>query len=166
HMELSQIVAIVIAAVVILGAIGWLIYTRKRSERLQGHFGTEYDRRVTELHGDRRRAEAELTEREARVQKLKLRPLSSSDHAKFVEQWRMCQATFVDDPAGAVDEADQLVSDIMRARGYTIDERNDRVADLCAAYPNRASDFREANDVLIEHRRGAASTEDLRKAFV
>ena len=144
-MELSQIVAIVIAAVVILGAIGWLIYTRKRSERLQGHFGPEYDRRVTELHGDRRRAEAELTEREARVQKLKLRPLSSLDRAKFVEQWRTWQARFVDDPARAVNDADQLVS---------------------AAYPNRASDFREANDVWIKHPRSVRSTEDLKGAFV
>jgi hypothetical protein len=165
-MELWQIVAIVIAAIVILEAIGWLIYTRKRSERLRGHFGPEYDRRVTELHGDRRSAESELTEREARVQKLKLRPLSTSDRSTFVEQWRIGQARFVDDPVGAVNDADQLVSDIMHARGYTIDERNDRVADLCAAYPTRASDFREANDVLIKHRRGTASTEDLRRAFV
>jgi len=165
-MELWQISAIVIAAVAIFGAIGWLIYTRKRSERLRGHFGPEYDRRVTELHGDHRRAEAELTEREARVQKLKLRPLSSTDRATFVEEWRICQARFVDDPAGAVNDADQLVGDIMHARGYTIDERNDRWADLCAAYPKRASDVRDANDILLKHRRGAASTEDLRRAFV
>jgi len=165
-MQLSQIVAIVITAVVVIGAIGWLIYTRKRSERLRGHFGPEYDRRVTELQGNRRRAEAELTEREARVQKLKLQPLSSVDHAKFVEEWRICQARFVDDPAEAVDCADELLSDIMHARGYTIDERSDRLADLCAAYPRRASDFRDANDILTKHRRGAASTEDLRVAFV
>jgi hypothetical protein len=165
-MELSQIVAIVIAAVVILGAIGWFIYTRKRSERLRSHFGPEYDRRVTELHGNRRRAEAELTGREARVQKLTLHPLSSADRAEFVEEWRTCQAQFVDDPAGAVDCADQLLSDIMHARGYTVDERSDRLADLCAAYPRRASDFRDANDVLMKYHRGAASTEDLRRAFV
>jgi hypothetical protein len=165
-MELWQTVALTVAVVVILAAIGWLIYTRKRSERLRAHFGPEYDRRVDELHGNRTRAETELTEREARVQKLTLRPLSHSDRTAFVEQWRIVQARFVDDPAGAVNDADRLVGDIMRARGYTMDERSDRLADLCAAYPQRASDFREANDVFIRHRSGNASTEDLRRAFV
>src|SRR5262249_49585442 len=117
-MQTSQIVAIVVVAIAILAAIGWLLYTRRRSERLRGHFGTEYDRRVTELEGDRRRAEAELTEREARVQKLQRRPLTSSERATFINEWRRCQARFVDDPEGAVDEADQLLSDIMHARGY------------------------------------------------
>jgi len=166
YMELWQTVAIVVAAVVILAAIGWLIYTRKRSERLRAHFGPEYDRRVEELDGNRFRAESDLTQREARVQKLKLRPLSGTDRAKFIEQWRMCQARFVDDPAGAVTDADQLVGEIMYARGYTVDERSDRLADLCSAYPQRASDFRETNEIFLRNRRGTATTEDLRKAFV
>jgi len=97
-MQTWQIVAIAIAVIAILAAIGWLVYTRKRSERLRDHFGTEYDRRVSELEGNRRRAEAELTEREARVQELKHQPLSSSERTRFIEEWRICQARFVDDP--------------------------------------------------------------------
>jgi len=159
-------IAIGVVAIAILAAIGWLIYTRKRSERLRDHFGTEYDRRVSELEGDRRRAEAELTEREARVQKLKHRPLTSSERVRFIDEWRMCQARFVDDPPGAVDDADQLLSDIMRARGYAIEDRNDRLADLCAAYPDRADDFRQTHAIFIKHHSGNASTEELRKAFV
>ena len=165
-MQTLQIVAIAIVVIAVLAAIGWLVYTRKRSERLRDHFGTEYDRRVSELEGDRRRAEAELTEREARVQELKHRPLSSSDRFRFIDEWRQCQARFVDDPAGAVDDADQLLSDIMHARGYSIDDRNDRLADLCTAYPDRASDFRETHALFIKNRSGNASTEELRKAFV
>jgi len=166
NMQTLQIVAIAIVVIAVLAAIGWLVYTRKRSERLRDHFGTEYDRRVSELEGDRRRAEAELTEREARVQELKHRPLSSSERARLIEEWRRCQARFVDDPEGAVDDADQLLSDIMRTRGYRIEDRNDRLADLCAAYPDRASDFRQTNELFIKHRSGNASTEELRKAFV
>ena len=165
-MQTSQIVAIVVVAIAILAAIGWLLYTRRRSERLRGHFGTEYDRRVTELEGDQRRAETELTEREARVQKVKHQPLSSSERSRFIHEWRICQARFVDDPAGAVDDADQLLSDIMHARGYSIDDRNDRLADLCAAYPDRASDFRQTHELFIKSQSGNASTEELRKAFV
>ena len=165
-MQTWQIVAIAIAVIAILAAIGWLVYTRKRSEHLRDHFGTEYDRRVSELEGNRRRAEAELTEREARVQELKHQPLSSSERARFIQEWRICQARFVDDPAGAVDDADQLLSDIMHTRGYRIEDRNDRLADLCAAYPDHASDFRQTNELFIKHRSGNASTEELRRAFV
>src|SRR5262245_23492373 len=158
-MELWQTVAIGLAVVAIIAAVAWLIYTNKRSERLRAHFGDEYDRRVSELSGNRRRAEAELTQREARVQNIKLRPLSSSDRDNFIGQWRMCQARFVDDPEGAVNDADHLLNDIMHARGYPIEERSDRLADLCAAYPDRASDFRDAHEVFTKHRRGTASTE-------
>jgi hypothetical protein len=65
-----------------------------------------------------------------------------------------------------VEDADRLVTEIMRARGYGMEEHDDRLADLCAAYPERASDFRAADAVLIEHRRHNATTEDLRRAFV
>jgi len=165
-MEVWQIVTICVVAAVIVAAIGFAVYGRKRSEHFRRRYGPEYDRRVSELRGDRRRAESELVKREGRVRSLQHRPLTPIERAKFVEQWRMCQAQFVDEPENAVRCADQLVSDIMHARGYSIEAADDRLADLCAAYPSRASHFREANEVVMLHRRGNASTEDLRKAFV
>ena len=165
-MELWQTVGLAIAVIVIIAAIGWLVYTRKRSEHLRERFGPEYDRRVVELEGDRSRAEKELKEREARIHRLTLHPLSNTDRIEFVNQWRKCQAKFVDDPAGAVSDADVLLTDILHARGYTTQDRDERLADFCAAYPQRAFDFREANESFIKHRRGIASTEDLRRAFL
>ena len=164
-MQTWQIVAICVAAIAVLAAVGWVMYDRSRSRRIRDHFGPEYDRRVTEL-GNRRRAESELAHREARVLELKSRPLSISDRTRFSDEWRMCQARFVDDPAGAVDDADRLVGEIMRARGYAMDDPSERLSDVCAAYPDRASDYRQANDSLASHLGGQASTEDLRKAFV
>jgi hypothetical protein len=165
-MDVWEIVAIAVAAIVLLAAVGWLMYTRKRSVRLRNRFGLEYDRRVSEMEGNRREAESELLEGESRIHRLKSRPLSKPDRMKFAEQWRECQARFVDDPAGAASEADQLVDRIMHTRGYKMDNPEDRLADICAAYPARAADFRGAHEVLLRHRRGEASTEDLRKAFV
>jgi hypothetical protein len=83
-----------------------------------------------------------------------------------MDEWRLCQARFVDDPAGAVTEADRILTEIMRSRGYTVDNSYDRLADICAAYPNTAPAYREANDILTRNRRHDASTEELRKAFV
>jgi hypothetical protein len=164
-MQTWQMVAIGVAAIVIIAAVGWVIYEQSRSRRMRDRFGSEYDRRVAEV-GNRRRAESELAHREARVRELKSQPLSMSDRTRFSDEWRICQAKFVDDPEGAVEDADRLVGEIMHARGYAMKDPSDRLADVCAAYPDRASDYREANDILINHRRGQASTEDLRKAFV
>ena len=78
----------------------------------------------------------------------------------------MCQAQFVDDPSGAVDRADQLLVDIMRMRGYAIDNPYERMMDIAAAYPNHAAKYREAGQILARHRRSEASTEELRTAFL
>jgi len=58
-------VVIVIAAVVIVALATAMFMGRRRTERLQGRFGPEYDRTVEEADG-RRAAERELTEREKR----------------------------------------------------------------------------------------------------
>jgi hypothetical protein len=163
-MQVWQIIAICVA-VAILAFAGWWIYERNRSTRLRGRLGSEYDRLVATF-GDRRRAESELARSETRVRKLKVRALSASGRENFLDQWRLCQARFVDDPAGAVEEADRILIDIMRARGYAVDDPYVRLTDICAAYPHHASAYHEANDIMIQYRRGESSTEGLRKAFI
>jgi hypothetical protein len=163
-MQTWQMVAIGVAILVVAAAV-WLVYQRNRTQRLRERFGPEYDRRIAEL-GSRGKAEAELARSEARVEKLKARPLSMSDRTRLLSEWRLCQARFVDDPAGAVNDADRIVSDVMHARGFAVDDPYQRVTDVCAAYPDHAPAYREANDVMVEHRRGHSSTEDLRKAFI
>ena len=106
---------------VIVGAI-LVFYLQRRTEKLRQHFSLEYDRAVAE-GGDRRHAEARLEERTERVKKLHLRPLTAEDRARFTEQWDRVQAHFVDTPAGAVAEADQLNGDLMAACGSTEDLR-------------------------------------------
>ena len=166
-MDNSQVVAIAVGVVIILvlAAIGWMVYSNRRSRHLRDHFGSEYERAVAET-GDRRRAEAELAQREQRVRKLDIRPLSVSDRQRYSQQWMQCQAQFVDDPAGAVNAADELLTEVIRARGYAADNPYDRIADISAAYPQQAPGYRLADELQTRYRRGEGSTEDLRKAFV
>jgi hypothetical protein len=116
--------------------------------------------------GDRRRAESDLTKSEQRAKKLSVQPLSASDRMRYLDEWRVCQARFVDDPPGALDDADSILTNIMRSRGLSGDDPDERLIDVCAAYPNHSSAFRESHDIMERHHRGTATTEDLRKAFV
>jgi hypothetical protein len=163
-MQTWQIVAIC-AVIVVIAAIGYLVYLQRRSRHLRQHFGTEYDRTISDI-GDRRRAESELARREAHVRNLDIRPLSASDRVRFTERWQLCQAQFVDDPEGAVSEAEDMVGEIMRSRGYANETFEERIADVSAAYPDRASDYRTASEIAQRQRHGMVSTEELRKAFV
>ena len=166
-MQPWEIAATIIAVIVVLAIVGWVVYDRKRRQHLREHFGPEYDRTVAEL-GDKRRAESDLSRREAHISKVKIRPLTVSDRQKFSEQWRSCQARFVDDPLGAVREADDLVTDIMRARGYSFESHQERLEDISAAHPSHIEHCRLAEAVVLatKQRPGPFSTEDLRKAFV
>jgi hypothetical protein len=164
-MELWQIAVLVVATLVVAAAVGWLIYDRNRSRHLRDHFGSEYDRTVTEL-GDRRRAEANLRNREARVDKLDIRPLSASDRQRFQAEWMAGQSRFVDDPVDAVYRADELVLEIMRVRGYPAHDVLERFEDISASYPWVATDYREARAIVARHREGNATTEEMRRAMV
>ena len=160
-----QIAAIAIVAVVVLAAIGLFVARWRRTQHLRHHFGPEYNRTIADV-GNRRAAESELARSEERIKNLEIRPLSVSDKQRFRDQWVQCQAQFVDDPAGAVNAADGLLTDVLRARGYAADNPYDRMADLSAAYPRHATRYRFAEDLVTRHRRGQGSTEDLRRAFV
>lgn len=155
----------VLVAVVLIGAVAWITFSRVRSQRLRERFGPEYDRTVR-TEGTVRKAEAELDARARRVKSLHIRPLSPSDTTRFDTAWRAVQARFVDDPQGAVTEADRLVGEAMAARGYPVGEFEQRVADISVDHPDVVVNYRAAREIAQQHAQGRASTEDLRQAMV
>ena len=163
-MDTVSIVAIVVGLAVV-GLVAWYLWQRRRTGDLRARYGPEYSRAVSET-GDRRRAEAELLKRQERVEHLDIRPLTAEQRDRFVEQWRAVQARFVDDPKGAVTDADRLVEEVMKARGYPVAEFDQRAADLSVHHPRVVENYRAARDIALRHRRGEASTEDLRQAMV
>jgi hypothetical protein len=163
-MDQGTMIAIVVG-VLVLAVIGWLVWQRQRSEQLKARYGPEYTRTVNEL-GDTRRAESELIKRQERVAALDIRPLSAAQQTRFQQQWRVVQTRFVDDPKGAVTDADALVEDAMRTRGYPVSDFDQRAADLSVHHPRVVENYRAARDIAHRHRRGEATTEDLRQAMV
>jgi hypothetical protein len=114
-MDSQMIAGVVVVALIVVAA--YLLYRKSQSDRLAHRFGPEYGRVVEEL-GSREKAETELMTREKRVGSLKIVPLNPEDAVKFGQAWRGLQAKFVDDPRGAVAEADQLVRELLLKRGY------------------------------------------------
>lgn len=160
--------AAIILSVVILAAIVVIAFIwskRKQSQRLRENFGPEYDRAVRAA-GDPVRAEKELETRQKRVESFKLRPLSVEDRNRFVVRWQGIQALFVDEPSRAVQEANQMVKDVMQARGYPVGDFQQRAADLSVHYPKLIENYRLAKDCADRNARGQTNTEELRKALV
>ena len=155
----------VLIAVVLIGAVAWITLSRVRTQRLRERFGPEYDHTV-HTEGTLRKAEAALEARAKRVASLHIHPLSQADAERFDQSWRGIQARFVDDPHGAVTEADRLVGEVMTARGYPVGEFEQRVADISVDHPDVVMNYRAAREIATIHSQGKASTEDLRQAMV
>jgi hypothetical protein len=150
----------VVVAIVVVGILAMALRTR-RSRSLQDQFGREYDRTVDKA-GGRREAERELAERQKRHDELELRPLSDDVRERYLQQWQATQGRFVDDPTGAVSEADDLVQRVMRDRGYPVDDFEQRAADISVEHPDLVEKYRTADGIARASERGEASTEDLR----
>jgi hypothetical protein len=158
-------IVIVIAAVMLLGAVAWSAYNGRKRKHLQERFGSEYDRTVADAPS-RREAEADLAERQKRREELEIRPLEQSSRDRYASEWHNTQARFVDDPEEAVGEADRLIQQVMRERGYPVDDFDQRAADLSVDHPEVISNYRAAHGISVANERGKASTEDLRTAMV
>ena len=152
-----DVVAIVAVGVLVLAAIAtWFSFRKRRTERLRTRFGGDEYARAMKAGGNRRHAEAGLDQRTARVERFHLRPLALSDRARFLESWRGVQARFVDGPAGAVTEADQLLADVMSRRGYPTSDFEQRAADISVDHPRVLTDFRTAHEIALRQVRGEA----------
>jgi hypothetical protein len=154
------VVVIVVVAALIVGAAA---LTRRR--RLQQRFGPEYDRLVGE-HDSKLKAEAELKEREKRVNKLDIRPLSEEARASYAGQWAAIQERFVDAPTEAVTQSQVLVASVMKDRGYPTEHREQIAADLSVEHSSLIDNYRAAEQISENAAAGTASTEDLRQAMI
>src|SRR5262249_2770109 len=161
----TRTLILVIFILLVVGAGLWFYYERWKTRKLRVMFGPEYDRVLRET-GDRREAEALLIDRKKHVERLGIRPLVGMARTRFTNRWHSCQATFVDDPQGAVRNADHLVREVMEIRGYPVGDFEQRVADISVDHPEVVENFRAAHEIAIREQRGEASTEDLRRAFV
>jgi hypothetical protein len=163
--RLWTILALAAVAVVIITLMVSRQRAKARSAELQRRFGPEYEHAVAEL-GSARKAERELEQRARRVQHFKFNELSAAARQGFAAKWNEIQGRFVDDPAVAVTAANELINEVMRARGYPTLSFDQRVADLSVEHPAVVQHYRAAHELSRSVFNGNIDTEQLRQALV
>jgi hypothetical protein len=169
NLNLTDPKLIVLAAAVILAIVvlAWLYVRQRRSTTavLRQKFGPEYERAV-QKHGSDRKAEAKLADLQQRVEKLNIRDLDPMERERFSKQWESVQYRFVDYPKQAVAEADNLVSSLMKTRGYPVSDFDQRAADISVDHPRVVENYRSAHEIALRVGKDAATAEDLRTAMI
>ena len=156
------VIAIAVAVVLAIVAIGYSARSKRQTAFLRERFGEEYDRARQQFGS---RTDRVLTERLHRVEKFHIRDLSDGDRARFSAAWKDVQAQFVDNPQRAVSRANDLVKEVMRARGYSADDAFDRrAADLSVDHADVIEHYRAAHALMTTDR--SVNTEELRQAVV
>jgi hypothetical protein len=161
----AWIIIIAAAGLIVLAALASTGLRKRRTSQLQRRFGPEYDRTV-EARAGRREGERELRKREKRHQQLEIKPLAPEARERYLEMWRDVQGRFVDDPDEAVHRADELVTQVMRDRGYPMDDFGTRAGDISVEHPHVVEHYRAAHRISRASDDGGASTEQLRQATV
>ncbi|MBZ5584813.1 MAG: hypothetical protein LAQ30_21910 [Acidobacteriia bacterium] len=164
-MTTTAIVIIIIAAIIVAAALTWYFLRQRRSRTLQSQFGPEYEHAIRQ-YGDAPKAEAALRARQRRMEKLHIRPLLPEERERFGQLWHDVQARFVDNPESSIHDADNLVSEAMRARGYPMADFERRAEDISVDHPQVVRNYRAAHAIAVRREKGEASTEDLRQALV
>jgi hypothetical protein len=158
-------VTIAVGVIIAVAVVVWVVSARARRRGLRDRFGEEYDRSI-DAAGSRRRAERDLRDRESQHEELELRPLSDASRARYEESWADVQTRFVDRPQVAVADADDLVTQLMRERGYPVDDFDTKARLVSVDHPNVVENYRKGHGIYEKTVEGSANTEDLRQAVI
>lgn len=163
--NLTLLISLVVLALIIGGYVGAVTSRRQRTKQLQEKFGPEYDHTVEEL-GSQHKAERDLAARLDHVSKLDVHPLTEQEIEQFTSEWQTTQAEFVDEPATALQKADELIGEVMQTRGFPVQDFEQRVADISVIYPDLVTDYRGLHSIALKDRDQKVTTEDMRKAMI
>jgi hypothetical protein len=161
----TQLVLVAVVFLIIGVGVAMAFMRVQRTKRLKDRFGPEYERAVSEM-GDKRQAENELDSRLAHVNTLKIRPLTAEEVNCYALDWQNTQREFVDEPLTALQKADRLIREVMKARGYPVEDFEQRAADISVDYPELVSDYRGLHLIAVKEKDEEVSTEEMRQAMV
>ncbi|MFF7276259.1 EF-hand domain-containing protein [Streptomyces griseorubiginosus] len=165
---------VIVAAVLVVAAVLTLRGRGPQHGRgLKRRFGPEYDRAVARHDGDEKAAERELTERVERHGSLREQPLEPARRQQYEERWTAAQERFVDSPREAVAEADRLLAELAKDRGFPDGgQYEEQFAALSVHHAHHVHGYRRVHTLAgarVNADRdgdGRVNTEELREAMV
>jgi FtsZ-interacting cell division protein ZipA len=158
-------VLIAVVAVILIAVVVWSVFSKRRTTALRDQFGPEYDRTLQQTDS-RREAETDLSARRERREQLDIRPLTTAAQKRYSSQWQQVQSRFVDQPAASLGQADELVMEVMRERGYPMDDFEQRASDISVDHPEMVEHYRAGQAVSRSAASSDATTEDMRQGLV
>src|SRR4051794_5481101 len=84
-------VLILIVGILAVAGLFFYMWRQQRSKQLRTRYGPEYQQAVQE-YGSRERAEQALVNRQKRMEKIKIQPLSAPERDRFAGEWVKTQA--------------------------------------------------------------------------
>ncbi len=161
------VVEIIVGIVILAGAVRYAVRDarRRREANLQEQFLPQ-DEREEQARGERDVAQ-HRSEVADRPDGLDIRPVDPAARDHYTQRWEAVQTEFVDQPGPALDEADRLVTDVMRDRGYPVEDFDEHAELVAADHPQVVEHYRAACAVRQGRHGllGASDTEDLQQAF-
>jgi hypothetical protein len=159
-MSTGAIIGIIVVVIVVVAAVV-IASGELRRARMRRQFGPEHERLAQEL-GSKKKANAELAARQRRVQALNIHELSADQQASYSGDWTAVQERFVDTPTEAVSAASTLIWNVMRDRGYPVDDRKASIEALSYYHARSLDGYRRTQALQID----TATTEELREAMI
>jgi len=159
------LVVVVVVALALLGMIAALLGRGRQRRALRDQFGPEYTRTV-KAAGDQRQAEADLKNRIEQRKSVSVQPLSPAQRDRYQQEWRHVQAEFVDAPGTALGQADSLITGVMVARGYPVQDFEEQADLVSVDHPRVVEHYRRAHGAYVASLTTAVPTDDMREAFV
>jgi hypothetical protein len=155
-------VVVVLAIILIVAMASRRRNQESRAARIEGkrdRYGPEFDRQAERL----RSSDAAEQALDDRARQLRQRELSPSERQRYREDWDRVEGNFLDRPALALGEAERLVGDLMRDRGYRSDDPQDAAMDLSITHGSIAERYRAGSRIVSS---GSTDIGQMREAML
>lgn len=160
----SYVIGVIFLVLVVGVAILALVFGRgKGSKRLSDHREIVPDLPKETLDEEKMQLELEL--RRKLVENFDIRPFDFAEHESYLTDWKAVQSKFKIEPAQAIQEADQLIMQVMQIRAYPATDFEQRGGDISVYNAELVNNYLAASEIAIKNEQQLASTEELKQAM-